>query len=131
MSAQSEMKKNIKFNDIAKSPGVKELDGLMRCSGRLNQANLSEETKFPIFLPKHHPLTHLIIRSFHVTVFHRGENQTLAELRQTYWVVKGRQEVKKVIRGCTTCLKVKSRPFSTSTVGNLPSDRVTQANESE
>ena len=124
-SAQSELKKNVRFKDIAKSLGVKEADGIMHCYGGLNQANLSEETKFPILLPKNHTLTHLIIRSCHARVFHSGENQTLAELRQNYWVAKGRQEVKKVIRSFTKCLKVKSRPFASPTVGNLPSARVT------
>ena len=78
-------------------------------------------------MPKNHTLTHLIIRSCHARVFHSGKNQTLAELRQNYWVAKGRQEVKKVIRSCKKCLKVKSRPFATPTVGNLPSARVTKA----
>ena len=126
-SAQADLKKHPRFSHIAQSLGVKEVDGIMRCHGRLNQAELREETKTPILLPKYHPLTHLVIRSCHARVFHSGENQTLSELRQTYWVAKGRQEVKKVIRNCTKCLKVKGKPFSTPTVGDIPSARVTRA----
>ena len=99
----------------------------MRCHGRLNQAELREETKTPILLHKHHQLTHLVIRSCHARVFHSGENQTDLMLRQTYWVAKGRRQVKKVIRNSTKCLKVKGKPVSTPTVGDTPSARVTRA----
>ena len=65
-SAQADLKRHPRFSHIAESLGVKEVDGIMRI-----------ETKTPILLPKHHPLTHLVINLCHARVIDSGENPTL------------------------------------------------------
>uniref|UniRef100_A0A914Y218 Integrase catalytic domain-containing protein n=1 Tax=Panagrolaimus superbus TaxID=310955 RepID=A0A914Y218_9BILA len=63
----------------------KDEHGIYRCYGRLANSDLSESTKYPIWLPKKVPLTKLIIDHVHQLMHHSGTRTTLAELRQKYW----------------------------------------------
>ena len=58
-------------------------------------------------------------------VLHGGVRETLTELRQSYWIPKGRQLVKKEIRKCVTCRKVEGPPFRSVNAPPLPYKRVT------
>jgi len=67
----------------------------------------------------------LIIRDAHTRVFHFGLRTTLAELRERYHCVQGRQMVKRVFQSCTTCKKINSRPFD-APAADLPRVRTTE-----
>ena len=41
-------------------------DGIWRCHGRYQNADMSEETKSPIFLPRQHYWTQLLVKEFHI-----------------------------------------------------------------
>ncbi|KRY14755.1 hypothetical protein T12_1867 [Trichinella patagoniensis] len=69
-----------------------------------------------------HPTTTAIIRRCHLRQLHGGCECTLATLRQRYWILKGRREVKKVIHACPSCKRIESRPF-VAKMAPLPSDR--------
>ena len=58
-------------------------------------------------------------------VLHGGVRETLTELRQSYWIPKGRKLVKKEIRKCVTCRKVEGPPFRSVNSPPLPDIRVT------
>ena len=51
--------------------------------------------------------------------------ETLTELRQSYWIPKGRQLVKTEIKKCVTCRKVEGPPFCSVHSPPLPDVRVT------
>ena len=70
-------------------------DSLIRCRGRLQYAQLPHNTKFPILMPKKSHLSTVIVRATHCMVLHGGARETLTELRQSYWIPKGRQLIKK------------------------------------
>ena len=95
-------------------------DGLLKVKGRLERSNLS----CPILLNKESHLTKLIIWRCHLKRYHSGLKDTLNELRQRFWVTRGRQTVKKVIANCVTCLKQNSRPFKSLPAPPLPHYRV-------
>ncbi|KRZ98102.1 hypothetical protein T08_16093 [Trichinella sp. T8] len=97
-------------------------NGLLRIGGRLQNSDLPEHTKHPILLPDKHPTTTAIIRRCHLRQLHGGCEFTLATLRQRYWILKGRREVKKVIHACPSCKRIESRPF-VAKMAPLPSDR--------
>lgn len=97
--------------------------GRLRVSGRLQFSQEAEEVKHPILLPPLHQLTKLVIRDCHKRTLHGGLLDTLAELREKFWVPRGRQTVKKVIRGCNACIKTRLKP-SSAPVAPLPSERV-------
>ena len=56
--------------------------------------------KYPAILPKDHDFTKLAVMDYHRVVLHGGVNDTLAEVRENFWIVKGRQFVKKIIKDC-------------------------------
>lgn len=93
-------------------------DGVLRSIGRTN-------INPPILLPQKDPFVHLLIHDLHEKKFHSGVNFTLCELRQTYWIVKGRQSVKRVINECVTCRRHRARPYRQISAP-LPLFRITQ-----
>ena len=70
----------------------------------LDSDHLPEETKFPIILPKSHIFTKLIVKYHHKEEGHEmGVNFTLNHLREKYFVVQGRQQIKRCITECAEC----------------------------
>ncbi|XP_071127721.1 uncharacterized protein [Mytilus edulis] len=102
-------------------------DKLIRCDGRIHNAPLEENTKFPILLPAKDKLTQLIIMDAHLTHFHSGLSSTVTLLRQTYWIPSIRQVIKSIIHKCVICKKVAGRPYSAPDPPPLPKDRLTEA----
>ena len=78
---------------------------LLRSNTRLRYSDdLPEETKFPIILPKNHIVTRLIVKYHHENEGHEmGVNFTLNHLREKYFVLHGRQQVKRCIKECAEC----------------------------
>ena len=97
-------------------------DGIIRCRGRLENADLCNDAKFPILLPR--AVASLVITDCHKKVFHFGVNHTLASLRLKYWVPKGRAAVKSTLRLCQVCRHHSGPPFAKPNMAPLPSSRV-------
>ena len=79
--------------------------GLLRSNTRLRYSEeLTDSVKYPIILPKRHPVTQLIVKYHHETEGHEmGVNFTLNHLRERYMVVNGRELVKRTIKACAEC----------------------------
>ena len=118
--AQFALKEQDNFKQLKHKFGLKEIDGCLRCVGRLAHADLEPETINPIILPSDHELTKLIIRKCHERVHHCGVRATLTELRTRYWVLKGRQAVKKIVNGCVICKRWQGPPYSAPKEAPLP-----------
>ena len=101
-------------------------EGLLRCQGRLENACLDDKVKFPLLLPKTSHFTKLIVLDTYRRVLHNGVRETLAELRQTYWIPQGRQAIKKIFRSCVLCRKVEGRPYRPTVSPPLPLSRTTE-----
>ena len=99
-------------------------NGLYRSMGRLGNASLSFNTKFPMLLNNNHYLTELIVKDSHSRVLHNGFKHTLAEVRKNYWIIRGRNYIKKILRKCVICNKVNSRSYSYPGTSNLPKSRI-------
>ncbi|GFX24301.1 integrase catalytic domain-containing protein [Trichonephila clavipes] len=56
----------------------------------------------------------------------RGVSATLTQLQKKYWIPKGRQLVKTMIRICLVCKKYSAKPADQLS-GQLPRDRITQS----
>ncbi|GFU06714.1 integrase catalytic domain-containing protein [Trichonephila clavipes] len=101
-------------------------DEILWVGGRLTkQPTLSFDQKFPIIIPKHHPITTLVIRQFHLRGFHSGTQMTLSLIRQHYWIPDGRSTVRREIKRCIECCRFNSKP-SYPKMGDLPKQRITQ-----
>ena len=72
-------------------------NGLYRSTSRLNRAkSLPYNVKHPIILNRKHFLTNLIVLDIHERIKHNGERQTLPELREEFWIPRGKSFVKQV-----------------------------------
>ncbi|GFU68820.1 LINE-1 retrotransposable element ORF2 protein [Trichonephila clavipes] len=101
-------------------------DEILRVGGRLTkQPTLSFDQKFPIIIPKHHLITTLVIRQFHLRSFHSGTQMTLSLIRQRYWIPDGRSTVRREIKRCIECCRFNSKP-SYPKMGDLPKQRITE-----
>ena len=85
--------------------------GIMRYMGRLSQAQLPASAKYPILLDKSHCVTSLFVRDNHKRVILGGVKATLTELRSRFWIVQGRQYVRKLLYECVVCRRLEGRPY--------------------
>ena len=102
-------------------------NGIWRCRGRLQNAEIPYPTRHPILLPKNHAFTKLVVKQAHERVFHNGLNETLAELRTSYWVIQARALVKQFIGHCYICRRFEARPYRAPPPPPLPPFRVREA----
>ena len=58
-----------------------------------------------LFSEKGSYFTELFVRHFHEQVLHTGVETTLNYLRNRFWVVKGRQTIKFILRKCVVCIR--------------------------
>ena len=93
----------------------------------MKNSDLELSARYPIILPKDHRLTELLVRKSHSDVHHCGVRATLCRLRSKYWVVKGRQLVKRIVGKCVTCKRLEGKSYSEAPVSDLPGFRVRQA----
>ena len=106
---QSKLRQQSNYQQLVRELKLVEINEILLCHRRLKNSDLSEEARKPIILPKEHGLTKLVVEQCHRKVFHSGLRAKLAELRARFWVPKGRQVVKKIIRSCVTCKKSDGR----------------------
>ena len=116
-----------KFSSWCSQFGLfKDESNLWKCGGRLQNARIPESAKHPILLnPKHH-LTLLIVRDCHQATKHGGVKETLAHLRSSYWIVRGRNYIKKLIHRCAVCRRFDGRPLPSPNTPPLPEFRVNE-----
>ncbi|GFS77126.1 integrase catalytic domain-containing protein [Trichonephila clavipes] len=78
-------------------------NNLLRLTGRLLEADLCFGEKHPVILPRRCKFTELLVIREHERIGHCGVSATLTQLRKKYWIPKGRQLVKTMIRICLVC----------------------------
>ena len=87
--------------------------------------NLPYEAKKPCLLPKDSLFTNLAVQECHQRVLHGGVDATLAEVRRQFWIPKGRQVVKKMLKQCGVCTRERATPLRAPVTGQLPQERFT------
>jgi len=78
-------------------------EGLLRVGGRLANAPVGYERKHHVIIPYKHHVTDVIIKQCHESLGHMGQESVLSSLRETFWIVKGRSAIRRVIRTCMNC----------------------------
>ena len=68
-------------------------EGLIRCRGRMTNADLCFNARFPVLVPRQHGIANLIVMDCHRKVMHAGVAHTLSRIRFKYWIPKGRAVV--------------------------------------
>ncbi|XP_062538001.1 uncharacterized protein LOC134206316 [Armigeres subalbatus] len=98
-------------------------EGTMRVGGRLQNSAQPYDMKHPIILPQKHRATELLVRDLHLRDLHAGSALLTATIRQHYWIVGCQTVVRKVVQGCTRCVRLKGKTAS-QLMGSLPPARV-------
>ena len=75
-------------------------------------------------MPTRHHFTELLIMHRHNQVFHDGICETLNLIRETHWIRRGREAVKRVLRKCIVCRRYEGKALPSPPVPQLPKDRV-------
>ncbi|XP_077550625.1 uncharacterized protein LOC144163775 [Haemaphysalis longicornis] len=82
--------------------------------------------RHPVVLPNRGDFTRLVIAATHERLIHSSVDLTLCELRENFWILKGRQVVKSVLHACLPCRRRRLKA-ETAPVAPLPRDRITEA----
>ncbi|GFS49528.1 uncharacterized protein TNCV_2968241 [Trichonephila clavipes] len=81
------------------------------------------QQKHSIFLPKTDHIVNLSISDYHLKLLHAGPQLLQAALREKFWILLGRDAVRRVERRCIPCFR--NRPkFTEQFMGDLPESRV-------
>lgn len=100
--------------------------GLLRVGGRLAQSDYVYNKKHPIVLSAKHKFTELLFSREHVRLLHAGPQLLLANIRERFWPLAGRNLARKITRNCVRCFR--SKPTTVNPLmGDLPSKRINPA----
>ncbi|XP_065091129.1 uncharacterized protein LOC135712074 [Ochlerotatus camptorhynchus] len=97
----------------------------MRIRGRIGAApQIPYEAKYPILLPKDHPVTLLLIDRYHRRYLHSNRETVVNEVRQRFWIPKLRAVVPRVSKDCQFC-RIHKASAQPPVMGPLPKVRLT------
>ena len=109
---QKTFQDNNKLKDLKRQLNViVDNENLLRCESRLQYAPLPYDSKTPILLNAKHKLALLIVKNIRECYKHIGLKHTLTELRQRFWVVRGRKFVRGVLRKCLVCRRFEGKTY--------------------
>lgn len=108
---------------ISLAPEFDEATGIIRVGGRLRLADSLElDAIHLIVLDPGHPVTKLLIKETDQRLRTQDE-RVLAELRRQYWVLRGREAIRKHQHTCRDCQFWSAKP-QTPQMTDLPSSRL-------
>ncbi len=106
------------------SPEIDDAEGLIRVGGRLRRAEgLDQATVHPVVLDPAHPSTRLLIQDFDSRLHHPGPERVFAEIRRSFWILRGREAIRRYQHTCTKCRRWKAKP-SVPKMADLPPARL-------
>ncbi len=96
---------------VTLSPEYDEATRLLRVGGRLRHAEeLGADAIHPIILDPAHQITRLLIQDFDHKLLHPGPERVLAEMRRQYWVLRGREAIRRHQHNCRECQLWRAKP---------------------
>ena len=99
------------------------IDGLLCVGGRLRRSNLDDSAKHQVILPSSHHVVELIVNRYHIEAGHSRTEYVLSLIRLKYWIVHGRQAVKKCSTKCQQCLRQRAKACE-QIMADFPQNRV-------
>lgn len=77
---------------------------LIRVGGRLSRAtHLETSMLHPIVLDSNHAFTKLLIGDYDRRLCHPGPERLFADIRQTFWILRGREAIRRYQYNCPDC----------------------------
>lgn len=98
-------------------------DGCIRMRGRIENSDVEYDQKHPYLLPGKAVLAARLMEEAHYRTEHGGVQVCMQYLRERYWIIGMRTQMKKVIYQCVQCTRYR-RKAGNQLMGDLPSDRV-------
>ncbi|KAI8034664.1 hypothetical protein M5D96_012560, partial [Drosophila gunungcola] len=96
---------------------------LLRVGGRLLNAPIPYEAKFPLLLSRSSQFVRSYVSYLHVTNCHAGPRALVSRLREKIWLVNAQEVCRRTVRSCMRCFRCKPQ-LLTQIMGNLPADRL-------
>ena len=75
----------------------------MKVNGRVKSTEIFLNNSDQVILLKTHPVSKLTIIHYHKLTLHSGREQTLALVREKFWISACRGLIKQVINSCPLC----------------------------
>lgn len=92
--------------------------------GRLRRSEgLSDLTLHPVVLDPSHPVTHLLIQKYDKDLHHAGAERVYAELRRSFWIIRGREAIRQHQHACVECRRWRAKP-AIPKMADLPAARL-------
>ena len=113
-----QLKKDLRLTTLA--------DNILRCEGRLKNAPISYDSRFPIFIPKG-TFAKLLVNYYHELVHHNGLKETLNEICTRYWIPKARYFIQQIIQKCRTCKRIEGKTYIYPDSPSLPVARLSES----
>ena len=98
-------------------------NSLVRMRTRLSDNSLSYNVVCPVVLSPSSKLTEYIILHVHRTSLHAGPGITLHNVRERFWIPRGRQRVRSVISRCIRCRRFRAVKYQYPKPPALPAER--------
>ena len=125
---QLRLTKDKKFEKIKVQLRIFNENGFLRSKGRIDNSEFPIEVQKPRVLPGREYVTKLLIKEAHKRTYHGGVNDTMAEIRQRFWIPALRQVTRKIVHECMVCKKIEGKPFRSKPQPPLPDFRVKPSN---
>ncbi|KAI5752311.1 hypothetical protein M8J77_015778 [Diaphorina citri] len=103
-------------------------DGVIRVGGRLRNSDLGYEQQHPVVLPAKEHVVKLIVEHYHRANLHTGPHLLLSILRRKFWILGGRNFVRRIVQSCNLCFKL-SPKSQTPFMSDLPKERVLESSK--
>ncbi len=120
----------VERNDIPRNSPLRKLSpyldngGLLRIGGRLKNATLDLNEKFPLIIPGHSHVAKLLVEHYHDRVKHQGRVLTESAIRNAgYWIVGVRKLINSILHKCVICNKFRGK-VTEQKMADLPIDRL-------
>lgn len=105
-------------------------ENFIRVGGRLEKSKLPFGQKHSIVLPHNHHVTELLICRTHPSNLYAGIQTTLYAIRWKFYILNGKDQVRKVARRCIECVRQKP-PNAHAHMRDLPAARVDESSAFE
>ena len=103
LDVQKSLQQNKKFENWRREFNLfTDCNGVLSAEAGCRTQTILTWPSIPSLLLQIHFAT-LAITNCHKSVMHDGVKDTLADLPSTFWLVRGRQVVKKLLHSCVTC----------------------------
>lgn len=84
--------------------------GILRLGGGLQISHSKFEQKHPCIPPSDDKFSELLVRKSHQQVMDSGLQDTINQVRERFWTLRGRQLTKRTVNACLLCRKHKAKP---------------------